>query len=247
MEIGVLWDYAESKGLEIHKWEEIRDGLDARAVPPKPGVYRGPSIAQPRMTHPTHSWCGARPDGFLIAENGERRLIEVKTCRSFRDWNDKDGNEIIPPHYMIQVQWQMFVTGINVCDVEAFCTIEDSRRSYEVRYNDELIKRVFQIVSSWRDDHLLGSKLPENITYEVAGLVWPAPREPETWLDPDDEDMLDGLTYAKISGQIKELEEKKDIIKSKLCAKIKDTHGINRVASWKWSKRGRMFRCLIDA
>jgi len=51
---------------------------------------------------------GATVDGVGIRE-GEQVVLEMKTDRGFGDWDSKD----LPRLYIAQVNWQMFVTGIN--------------------------------------------------------------------------------------------------------------------------------------
>lgn len=247
LELGVIMEYAEERGLLVYDWATAQFHLKPDCVPPyRVGLYRGPSIKQDRILHPVHEWAGCRPDAIVLNEDGSRYLVEVKTTRSFRDWNGEDGSPIVPPHYMLQVQWQMFVTGTKLTHLEAFCTYDDDRRTYQVDYNPAVADRVFSLVSAWYQRHILGDELPDNITAEVAGLVWPKPVEPETWLEPSDDDLVVGANYAKLSSQIKQASVSRDACKDKLIARIKDATGIVGVASWRLTSRGRAFRCLIE-
>ena len=61
------------------------------------------------ITHPTHTWLGASPDGIYQTKNGKGKLLEIK-CPAHR----KIGN--IPHFYWIQTQIQLEVCNIDECD-----------------------------------------------------------------------------------------------------------------------------------
>lgn len=244
LELGILMEYADRHGLKAYRWQTSHRHLHRLRPPYRVGLYRGPGIDEGRIMHPFYTWAGCRPDAIVLEDNGDKHLVEVKTTRSFRDWEDKDGNAILPPHYVVQVQWQMLVTNTKQTDLEAFCTFDDSRRTYSVQYDVELASRILQLVQAWRARHIIGDELPVDMPADIAGLVWPAPREPETWLEPSAEDLVLAGEYVKAHDAIKALEAQKDRIKDRLCERIKDATGITGVASWKLGKRGRLFRCL---
>lgn len=52
-------------------------------------------------------------DGILQKEDGSLGILEIKTANHHRsgDWRDKDGNPIIPPYYLAQVEFYCLVTG----------------------------------------------------------------------------------------------------------------------------------------
>jgi hypothetical protein len=138
----------------------------------------------------------------------------------------------------------MFVTQTSTTDLEAFNVQDDSRRTYRVERDHALIERILALVADWYRRHIIGEELPTDMTADIAGLVWPAPREPETWLEPTAEDLVLAGEYVKAHDGIKALEAQKDRVKDRLCERIKDATGITGVASWKLGKRGRLFRCL---
>lgn len=244
LELGILMEYADRYGAKVYRWQTSHRHLHRLKPPYRSGLYRGPGLEEGRMVHFAHEWAGCRPDGIFLDEHGCKRLVEVKTTRSWRDWEDKDGNAILPPWYVVQVQWQMFVTQISLTDLEAFNVQDDSRRTYRVNRDHALIERILALVADWYKRHIVGDELPVDMPADIAGLVWPAPREPETWLEPSAEDLVLAGEYVKAHDAIKALEAQKDRIKDRLCERIKDATGITGVASWKLGKRGRLFRCL---
>lgn len=52
-------------------------------------------------------------DGILQKEDGSLGILEIKTANHHRsaDWHDKDGNPVIPPYYLAQVEFYALVTG----------------------------------------------------------------------------------------------------------------------------------------
>lgn len=52
-------------------------------------------------------------DGILQKEDGRLGILEIKTANHHRsaDWHDKDGNPVIPPYYLAQVEFYALVTG----------------------------------------------------------------------------------------------------------------------------------------
>jgi hypothetical protein len=245
LELGILMEYADRNGLKAYRWQTSHRHLHRQRPPYRAGLYRGPGIQEGRMIYPAFPWAGCRPDAIVLHEDGTRHLVEVKTTRSFRDWQDADGNSILPPHYVVQVQWQMMVTDTDVTHLEAFCTFDDSRRSYTVAYDAALASRIFGLVQDWRFRHIIGDDLPDNMPAEIAGLVWPAPREPESWLDATAEDRATMLRYDALGAQLKELETERDGCKDKLINRIQDNTGIDGLCSWRATKRGRQFRSLL--
>tara|TARA_B110000211_G_scaffold213414_2_gene253902 strand:- start:10949 stop:13111 length:2163 start_codon:yes stop_codon:yes gene_type:complete len=68
------------------------------------------------LVHPTYTWLGASPDGFIISTD---KLLEIK-CVYTRDIH------IVPYYYWIQVQIQLEVCNKEVCDFFQ-CKFEDSK------------------------------------------------------------------------------------------------------------------------
>lgn len=246
LELGILMEYADRHELRVYPWSTSHRHLHRKLPPFRAGLYRGPSIEDPRIVNPAVPFAGCRPDAIVLHADGTKTLVEVKTTRSFRDWQDADGKAILPPGYVVQVQWQMLVMGSTRTDVEAYCVTDDSRRTYEVAYDVALASQVYELVRRWVMTHLVGDKLPEDMPADITGLVYPRPAEPEAWLDGTMDDFELGKRYALISQQLKRLEADRDRVKDKLCARIADAAGITGVASWKGTSRGRQFRCLVE-
>lgn len=70
----------------------------------------------PLLVHPEHSWIAASPDGLLVADDHSTGLLVEIKCPLNRRPNGK-----VPPHYWMQMQFQM-----EVCDMDA-CEFVDMR------------------------------------------------------------------------------------------------------------------------
>ena len=61
------------------------------------------------LKHPEYEWALGNIDRLITNEKGEKGILEIKTVSEYlkTSW---DGEEV-PPQYMVQIQWYMFVTG----------------------------------------------------------------------------------------------------------------------------------------
>ncbi|SFA38149.1 putative phage-type endonuclease [Rhodococcoides kroppenstedtii] len=60
---------------------------------------------------PTHT---ATPDAIIVTETGVWELLEIKTAEDLHTWGDTP-----PIYYLVQVMWQMYVTGAPRCHIAA--------------------------------------------------------------------------------------------------------------------------------
>lgn len=61
-------------------------------------------LEEPFMLH-ADGWASATPD-YLIGQGDDRAILEIKTTHQ-RSW------DIVPEHYLLQVNWQAWVAGID--------------------------------------------------------------------------------------------------------------------------------------
>lgn len=74
------------------------------------------------LTHPTETWAMATPDRVVTSPEGERWLLECKSGgphASF-EWGKDDGDDAAPIAYMVQCQWQAYVTGLDRVDLAGY-------------------------------------------------------------------------------------------------------------------------------
>ena len=88
------------------------------------------------VRHPLYEHMIANLDGFVLPDDGPRRVFEAKTARSAEGWGEP-GSDHIPQQYLLQVQHYMAVTGFIVADVAVLIGGSDFR-IYEVPEDREL-------------------------------------------------------------------------------------------------------------
>jgi putative phage-type endonuclease len=76
------------------------------------------------IPHPSIPMCGASPDGLL----GTEGLVEIKVPNTATHIDTLLGQSV-PSRYVLQIQWQLAVTGRQWCDFVSF----DPRMSEEMR------------------------------------------------------------------------------------------------------------------
>lgn len=102
-------------------------------------------------THPIHQWMLASLD--RMARTGlalDYRIVEVKTVWGDTSQWGEPGTDEIPDTYLIQVQHQMGVTGLEVADVAALMRGQ-SLNIYTVKRDQKFINRLIAIEEDFWD------------------------------------------------------------------------------------------------
>lgn len=97
--------------------------------------------------HPTHPWMLATPD--RLTEGG--RVVEVKTASAWSadEWGEP-GTDEVPDVYLVQVNHQLAVLGLEQADVAVLIGGQDFR-VYHVARNDRLIRHLIAVEESFWD------------------------------------------------------------------------------------------------
>ncbi|AOZ92282.1 YqaJ viral recombinase family protein [Paenibacillus crassostreae] len=107
--------------------------------------------------HPEHRWALGNIDRMIICPKRGRGILEIKTASEYllKEWND--GN--IPDYYYVQLQWYMFVTGL---DWGYFATLigGNKYREYEVIRDDDLIVQLLRLASEFWHHYVLAGNCP---------------------------------------------------------------------------------------
>ena len=104
------------------------------------------------LTHPTVTWAGASPDFGVI---GERRLVETKWTGSRARFADG-----LPQDIEAQAMWQMFVTGIYLCDVAAL--VGDDLKVFTVEFASATAQGLMEIAADFRARLAAGGPFAQN-------------------------------------------------------------------------------------
>lgn len=81
-------------------------------------------------------WAAATPDALAHFRDDQRALVEAKSAAYDDDWGDP-GTDAIPTYYLVQVWWQMHVSGVHRCYVPVL-TSRLRFAEYVVDYDAEI-------------------------------------------------------------------------------------------------------------
>lgn len=156
--------WADKMGLEHGEEEETEAALWGRVF--EPGIAAeyarrtGASLHEPgtlRHHAARFSLALATPDRIAHG-NGWQRVLEVKTAGYMMRGQWGAGDEI-PTPYLLQVQWEMFVTGLREADVFAVIGGQDPR-FHRIEYDAGLCEMVYERVAKWWRDHVVAQRQP---------------------------------------------------------------------------------------
>lgn len=128
-----------------------REHVGPREILAAPGdVWRGTTDGT--LAHPSEPWALATPDRVVCASDDPSvlpdpraaRLVEIKTVawRSAHHWGE--AHDEVPPWYRAQIEWQMLVTGVGVCDLAALIGGAELR-VYRIERDPELAGMLLDI------------------------------------------------------------------------------------------------------
>jgi putative phage-type endonuclease len=130
--------------------------------------------------HPLHPWIGASPDGFVDVDD----LLEIKCPFGIRDHqNPTFKTAAEQPHYVAQMQIQMFVTERSACHFFQWTPYATSHEVVE--YNPSLIANIFPKLREFYEQFLIEVERPEDYL-EDARIVIDTPRALQMVAEYDD-------------------------------------------------------------
>ena len=189
--------YNEIKGLRTQAMSQAmqrgRD-LEARALHQaeliEDKLYR-PAVFQ----HDLYPWAIASLDGIDLEET---HIVEIK-CPGRASF-EKMKKEI-PLNYIYQMQWQMFVTGIETCMFLVYS--EEDFHFHRVECDKEMINELLEKAKDFYEEHIVPSIPPE-----------PEEQEP-VFCDDEDFKVLEEL-YVSFDNHIKNYTKMKEGIKKRI-------------------------------
>lgn len=187
------------------------------------------SAADIIYVHPDYPFMRVTPDRIV---KGRKKLLEVKSTAI------NMGDEI-PNHYLCQVQYQMYVTGIHEAEliyIQGGLTFG----RFKVDYDEEFAEYLAGEVTRFWNNCVLGGEEPEAIS--VADLAVKVPRStPDKPIEADPKALEDIASLREKKAQYealgKEIEGLQDSLKMYMedCEAITDTDG-NVLVTWKSGK-----------
>lgn len=114
------------------------------------------------VRHPARSWQGCSPDRLCVPNGVDgRRLVQLKTVRSFSDEWGPPGSDAVPPGYLVQVQQELGVCLAALdeledeADLAALCRTTGELRVYTVRFDGELFALLSEVERRFWHDHVV--------------------------------------------------------------------------------------------
>lgn len=110
----------------------------------------GVGLATPKpRTHPKYPWMKATADRVRVDSHGEpTRIVELKTASVYAKGWGEHGTDEVPEWYIIQVQHQMAVFGLDVADIACLIGGNDFR-IYPIERNESIINSLIEIESAF--------------------------------------------------------------------------------------------------
>ncbi len=191
--------------------------------------------------HPILTWLGATPDAIVLDVDAHYAVGEIKTAGlgTAADWDDEDGDPIVPDYYAVQVAVQMGVVGVSRAYVVAMLDTEPEPRLYEVAHDEDLWLAIVEQCQRFREDHVLARVAPDVDGSEASRRMLRALFKRERTSDliaagPDAEALARAYFEAKRVAD--EADARKKEAEAKLCALIGEAKGV-RGDGWRaaWS------------
>jgi putative phage-type endonuclease len=188
-------------------------------------------------------WMGGTPDRIIIGEDGANRYgLEIKTGSLWtaKEWGD-EGTDHVPDSYLLQCAWYMALTELSRWDVAVLLGGQDFR-TYTVRRDMALEKRLIEIAAEFRERHILTGTPPEidgsRAASEYIKQVFNKQKKDDlVAATPEQSDIAEKLIEAK--AKLATIEEEISLCENKLKAAIGDASGMvgnGWKVSWKAGK-----------
>lgn len=177
------------------------------------------------VAHAEHPWALATTDR---ERTDGARIVEAKWVGQRVAWHwtlDADG---APPYVHTQAQWQMWIRGIDNCDIAVIFGGTAEFRIYEFARNDRIISALAKLAGAFWHDHVLTGAPPpidgSASAREVLRALFPrnwrplatAPVEAAAWV----------ARRAEAKRLVEQAEAEVDLASNKLIELIADADGI---------------------
>lgn len=203
------------------------------------------------VRHPVYEWMLATPDRLVLDADGQvERILEIKASfGAWDEWGD-EGTDEIPDAYVIQVQHQMEVLNIDICDVAVLLSGYNFR-VYTVFRNDALAQKLIEQCGSFWNDNVLPITPPpvDGSAGCRKSLVLKHPVPNADLAQASTRACTLAAELRDITDQISGLTKRKALVSNSLMEEIGDNHGIEgpfgRV-TWSARKGTVRWRSVVD-
>jgi putative phage-type endonuclease len=166
-------------------------------------------------------WASATPDRFAGPE-GQHWILELKIASIAKGWGEP-GTDEVPLPYLIQVQHQMAVLGLDRADVAVLIAGTDFRH-YTVRRHDDLIRQMMRLEADFWG--MIQERRAPSIDWQhpdtpklVSLLHQPVPKKTVTF---GFSTSLLVEEYEHLGKTIGELEKRRELVKARVVDAMQD-------------------------
>lgn len=191
------------------------------------------SAADIIYVHPENDFMRATPDRIV---RGRKKLLEIKTTVTGIDPED------LPTHWVAQVIYQQYVTGIH--DADLAYLVQGRYFGYvNIPYDEEFANFIAERVTAFWNENVLADKEPDAISVEDFAFKG---SEPGKTVEADDKALNELLSLYKLNVTLDKDEAEANGLKDALKLYMGDAESIiyedSVLATWKTGSRGRTFR-----
>lgn len=188
------------------------------------------------LKHPEYEWALGNIDRLITNDNGEKGILEIKTVSEYikTAW---EGEEV-PPQYMVQLQWYIFVAGVKFGYFAALIGGNKYIQKY-VERDEELIEILKNIAQNFWENNVLTKTPPlidgSDASIDLLKTLYPN-SEAGTEIELPDEALKLIESREDLKGQKKELDSQISECENKLKDLLKENEvGIcgERKVTWK--------------
>lgn len=189
--------------------------------------------------HPEHHWAFANLDRMIICPHRGRGILEIKTASEFlrQEWD----NDNIPDYYYVQLQWYLFVTGL---DWGYFATLigGNKYREYEVARDEAMIGQLVRLAGDFWHHYVLAGSCPpvdgSDACTTLLSRLYPEARNRIVLSIPNESEQIE--SYFDYKQQLRLLEETIVAIENRFKSVLGDHEiGIAGAYTVKWENRSR--------
>lgn len=178
---------------------------------------------------------------------GLPKIIECKFAMLARDQWGPSGSDIVPLSYIVQVQYQLAVTGYQEADLAALIMGFDYR-VYNFKREEKIIEKITEEVKKfWK---LVETDTPPPLRdRNDAQMAYPFSNGNYKEAEPEIVNVIE--EFRQIRAKTKEMEEYKEKLSDKITLFLQDAEGIRMqneiLATWKPTVRGNKVLKVMDA
>jgi putative phage-type endonuclease len=194
------------------------------------------------LRHPEHPWALASPDRVVAAPGIGRparddwqQLLEIKTV-FFSGSDFGEGADEVPEKYLVQVQWQQEVCGIE--DATLVALVNGDYREYPIHRDRELGGMLLDVVGRfWRENVLARVPPPPNGSEAYTEYLrrrHPRDLVPALLPSPELADLVAKVREAKAAS--KAAEEDETLATNRLRAALGEAAGVETLCTYRCNK-----------